>query len=76
MASYEKHPKTKLWSVRYYGKDDKGVPRQLRFSGGFKTKKEAQVAFEEFIAKKREEKNISLSLMEYRVKKAGPLRHI
>ena len=57
MASYEKHPKTKLWSVRYYGKDDKGVPRQLRFSGGFKTKKEAQVAFEEFIAKKREEKN-------------------
>ena len=55
MASYEKHPKTKLWSIRYYGKDDKGVPRQLRFSGGFKTKKDAQLAFEEFMEKKKEE---------------------
>ncbi|MBQ7347752.1 MAG: tyrosine-type recombinase/integrase [Clostridia bacterium] len=55
MASYEKHPKTKLWSVRYYGKDENGIPRQLRFSGGFKTKKDAQSAFEEYMEKKKEE---------------------
>lgn len=63
MASYEKHPKTKLWSVRYYGEDENGIPRQLRFSGGFKTKKAAQEAFELFMEEKKEkEKNKPVDL--------------
>lgn len=65
MASFEKHPKTKLWSARFYETGEDGKPRQRRLSGGFKTKKEAQAAFEEYLLqKKEEEKNKPLDQLQ------------
>ena len=55
MASYEQHPKTGLWSVRYMDVDENGNPKKKRHSGHFKTKKAAMISFEAFMEKKKEE---------------------
>lgn len=55
MASYEQHPKTGLWSVRYMDVDENGTPKKKRHSGHFKTKKAAMISFEAFMEKKKEE---------------------
>ena len=54
MPSYQKNPKTKLWSVRYTDVRPDGTTYQPRLSGKFKTKKEAQYAWEDFLASKKE----------------------
>ena len=48
MASYEKSKASGLWSVRFREISSDGAPRQRRLSG-FRTKKEAQYAYEDYI---------------------------
>lgn len=52
MASYEKRQPSGLWSVRFKELQPDGIEKQKRLSG-FKTKKEAQFAYEEYISKHR-----------------------
>ena len=48
MPSYEKNTSSGLWSCRFREPDELGVPHQRRLSG-YKTKKEAQFAYEDYI---------------------------
>ena len=54
MPSYEKNKKSGLWSCRFREIGDDGLPHQRRLSDHFKTKKEAQFAYEDYI-KQRDE---------------------
>ena len=54
MPSYEKNKKSGLWSCRFREIGEDGLPHQRRLSDHFKTKKEAQYAYEDYI-KNREE---------------------
>lgn len=55
MPSYEKNKSSGLWSCRFREADEYGVPHQKRLSG-FKTKKEAQYGYEDYIKIRDEEK--------------------
>ena len=48
MPSYERNKSSGLWSCRFRETDELGVPHQKRLSG-FKTKKEAQYGYEDYI---------------------------
>ena len=48
MPSFEKNKSSGLWSCRFRETDELGVPHQKRLSG-FKTKKEAQYGYEDYI---------------------------
>ncbi len=51
MPSYEQRGKNKLWSVRFQERDPiTGEPHSVRLSGGYKTKKDARAAYEEYLA--------------------------
>lgn len=54
MASFEKNKSSGLWTCRFREIDIDGAVRNKRLSGKFKTKKEAQYAYEDYIAKKAE----------------------
>lgn len=54
MPSYEQNKSSKLWSVRFREIDDTGESCQKRLSG-YKTKKEAQYGYQDYLAKKAEE---------------------
>ena len=54
MPSYEQSKSSKLWSVRFREIDEVGESRQKRLSG-FKTKKEAQYGYQDYLTKKAEE---------------------
>lgn len=49
MASYEKSKASGLWSVRFREINTDGTPKQRRLSG-FRTKKDAQHAYEDYIS--------------------------
>lgn len=49
MPSYEKNKKSGLWSCRFREIGEDGLPHQRRLSDKFKTKKEAQYAYEDYI---------------------------
>ncbi len=55
MPSYEKNKSSGLWSARFREPDENGIQRQKRLSG-FKTKKEAQYGYEDYIKNKEAEK--------------------
>lgn len=48
MPSYEQSKTSKKWSVRFREPDEYGIPHQKRLSG-FRTKKEAQYAYQDYI---------------------------
>ena len=51
MPSYEQRGKNKLWSVRFQERDPvTGESHTVRLSGGYKTKKEARAAYEDYLA--------------------------
>ena len=53
MPSYEKSPKSGLWSVRFrITQENDGLSHQKRLSG-FKTKREAQYGYEDYISNKQ-----------------------
>ncbi|MBE6584558.1 MAG: site-specific integrase [Ruminococcaceae bacterium] len=54
MPSYEQNKNSKLWSVRFREPDENGIEHQRRLSG-FKTKKEAQYGYQDYVAAKAEE---------------------
>ena len=54
MPSYEKNKSSGLWSCRFRETDEYGVVHQRRLSDKFKTKRDAQYAYEDYI-KNREE---------------------
>lgn len=54
MPSYEQSKASKLWSVRFREIDDTGESHQKRLSG-YKTKKEAQYGYQDYLAQKSEE---------------------
>ena len=54
MPSYEKNKSSGLWSCRFRETDENGVVHQRRLSDKFKTKRDAQYAYEDYI-KNREE---------------------
>ena len=51
MPSYEQNKSSKLWSVRFREPDANGIEHQKRLSG-FKTKKEAQYGYQDYIEEK------------------------
>ena len=53
MASYEKNKSSGLWSVRFRVTLPDGSTRQPRLSG-YKTKKEAQYAYEDYLTEEKE----------------------
>lgn len=55
MPSYEKSKASGLWSARFRETDELGNTKQKRLSG-FKTKKEAQYGYEDYIKNKEDEK--------------------
>ena len=55
MPSYEKNKASGLWSARFRETDELGNTKQKRLSG-FKTKKEAQYGYEDYIKNKEDEK--------------------
>ena len=57
MASYERSASSKLWSVRFRETLEDGTTTQRRLSG-FKTKKEAQEAYEKWLAQSEAAKNV------------------
>lgn len=61
MPSYEQNKKSKLWSVRFREPDENGVEHQRRLSG-FKTKKEAQYGYQDYLSAKAEEEKKRASL--------------
>ena len=54
MPSYEQNKSSKLWSVRFREVDGTGESHQKRLSG-YKTKKEAQYGYQDYLAQKAEE---------------------
>lgn len=57
MPSYKKNKNSGLWSCRFRETDSKGLSHQKRLSG-FKTKKEAQYGYEDYIKQKAEQDKI------------------
>lgn len=55
MPSYEKNKSSGLWSCRFRESDELGVTHQKRLSG-YKTKKEAQYAYEDYLKSEDERK--------------------
>ncbi len=55
MPSYEKNKSSGLWSCRFRETDAEGIAHQKRLSG-YKTKKEAQFGYEDYIKQKDEER--------------------
>lgn len=55
MPSYEKSKSSGLWSCRFREADENGVPHQKRLSG-FKTKKDAQYGYEDYVKLRDDEK--------------------
>ena len=55
MPSYEKNKSSGLWSCRFRELDEAGIPHQKRLSG-FKTKKEAQYGYDDYIKSADERK--------------------
>lgn len=51
MPSYEQNKNSKLWSVRFRESGENGIEHQRRLSG-FKTKKEAQYGYQDYIEEK------------------------
>lgn len=60
MPSYEQNKSSKLWSVRFREIDDTGESHQKRLSG-YKTKKEAQYGYQDYLAQKAEEEKLKKS---------------
>lgn len=60
MPSYEQSKSSKLWSVRFREIDDTGESHQKRLSG-YKTKKEAQYGYQDYLAQKAEEDKLKKS---------------
>lgn len=54
MPSYEKSKASGLWSARFRETDENGISKQKRLSG-FKTKKDAQYGYEDYIKNKEAE---------------------
>jgi integrase len=55
MASFEKNKSSGLWTCRFRETDENGNVKNRRLSGKYKTKKEAQYAYEDYLAAKAAE---------------------
>jgi len=56
VASYEKNKSSGLWSVRFRETLPDGTVHQRRLSDGFKTKRDAQYAYEDYLRSEKERK--------------------
>ncbi len=63
MPSYEKRKESGLWSVRFRETQQDGTSKNKRLSG-FKTKKDAQYAYEDYLKKADEQKAAQSDLQE------------